>query len=351
MVNAAFWNNKKVLITGHTGFKGSWLATWLLNMGAEVVGYALEPVEGSLYNELNNQNKIKQVFDDIRNAKSVNSFILEQEPDIIFHLASQPLVIEGYHQPVYTWETNVMGTIHVLEAVKQLKKKVAVVVVTTDKVYENNKGNYAYEETDKLGGYDPYSSSKAATEIAVASWRNSFCINNTGIRLATARAGNVIGGGDWAVNRIVPDCVRSLKSQSTLVVRNPQSVRPWQHVLESLSGYLVLAQQLYHSNNKIFQEPFNFGPSRDATKTVGELIETILKYWPGAWEVDHKNDHFHEAELLQLNINKAANILQWAPTWNFDQTVEKTISWYFQQSKGETALSLTLSQIHSFIQK
>jgi len=271
MVNRDFWYGKKVLVTGHTGFKGSWLVTWLLEMGAKVVGYALAPESGSLYTNLQLQGQIEEEFADIRNQQTIADFVKEHTPDIIFHLAAQPLVIRGYQEPIYTWETNVMGTINLLESSKSLNKQVAIVVITTDKVYENINKSYAYLETDKLGGYDPHSSSKAGTELAVASWRSSFFIDNQ-IRIATARAGNVIGGGDWAENRIVPDCIRALIQKETIVVRNPQSVRPWQHVLESLSGYLVLAEKLYNSNDKDFQTAFKFGPNTNATKTVASFI-------------------------------------------------------------------------------
>jgi len=329
------YRNKKVLITGHTGFKGSWLTHWLLLLEAKVYGYALEaPTSPSLYEQLGNARKIESDINDIRDFKSIKKFIGEVKPDIIFHLAAQSLVRESYENPLETLETNVTGTANLLEAVRQLKLSTNIVVITSDKCYDNKEWIYGYRENDAFGGYDPYSASKGAAEIVVSSWRNSFFnpinYNKHKVKLASARAGNVIGGGDWANDRILPDCIRALQKNKTIQIRNPLATRPWQHVLESLGGYLLLGSKLMDvsSNNlEALCSGFNFGPYNTSNKKVEVLVEEVLKHWEGSWDYN-KEDALHEAFLLNLTIDKAFQILEWSPVWNFKTTIEKTVSWY-----------------------
>ena len=351
MVTDYFWKNKKVLVTGHTGFKGSWLATWLINLEAEVYGYALDPyTTPSLFNQLNLSEKLHNKIADIRNKQELTSYIKLVQPHVIFHMAAQPLVRESYKNPVYTWETNVMGTVNLLEALKEINHNCAVVVITTDKVYENQNTFFGYRETDNLGGYDPYSSSKAATELAVNSWRNSFFLHQSNIKLASARAGNVIGGGDWSDDRIVPDLIRAIKKNDDLEVRNPNSTRPWQHVLEPLSGYMTLAEALYEKDEIELQSAFNFGPLYNENRTVKEVIEESFKTWKGTWIDDTARNHPHEMHLLNVAIDKALNLLHWKPKWNFNETIFHTMIWYKSQHEGKNAFNLTLEQINLYQQ-
>jgi CDP-glucose 4,6-dehydratase len=347
-----FWCGKKVLVTGHTGFKGSWLSTWLCDMGARVTGIALEPdTTPALFNQLGLQSKLDHHICDIRNGERVRAIVGEIQPDVLFHLAAQPLVIRSYAEPVETWSTNVMGTANVLSALSQVSNLCAAVVVTTDKVYENREWEYGYRETDRLGGHDPYSASKAATEILCLSWRKSFFESNSAVRLATARAGNVIGGGDWSENRIVPDIVRAIAAEQPVNVRNPASTRPWQHVLDPLNGYLTLAEKLYESNDPKLQTAFNFGPTAEAQKPVGELVKTTLRHWPGTVEFAPQSAaHVHEAGKLALNIERSAARLGWAPTWGFELAVRATMDWYrgMTADSHQKAEHLTLSQIKDF---
>lgn len=347
-----FWRGKKVLVTGHTGFKGSWLSTWLCNMGASVTGIALEPdTTPSLFTQLDLQSKLDHHVCDIRNGERIQKIVQETQPDILFHLAAQPLVIRSYTEPVETWSTNVIGTANILLALNQVSNLCAVVVVTTDKVYENREWEYGYRETDRLGGHDPYSASKAATEILCSSWRKSFFDSNSAVRMATARAGNVIGGGDWSDNRIVPDIVRAIAAEMPVKVRNPASTRPWQHVLDPLNGYLTLAEKLYESKDTELQTAFNFGPTDEAQKTVGELVKTTLRHWPGTAEFSpSRTATVHEAGKLALNIERSAARLGWTPTWGFELAVQATIDWYrgMMTDCHQKAEELTLSQIREF---
>lgn len=333
-MNNKFWKNKKILITGHTGFKGSWLSLWMKMVGANVCGIGLKPNDDSLFNQLNLSKKI-----DLHNVLNINEFsnlkkvVQKFNPDIVFHLAAQPLVRESYREPIKTWETNVLGSIKLLESLKKINKKCAIVIITTDKVYKNKEWDYGYRENDELGGHDPYSASKAALEIAINSWRKSFCGNevyqNPFLGIASARAGNVIGGGDWAEERIIPDTIRALQSGNPVLIRNPNSTRPWQHVLEPISGYLDLAELIFSKeNNYLYCDSFNFGPMTDSNKTVKDLLEESFKYWKGEWFINQSCEIFHESKMLNLQIEKAYNILGWKPKWDFNKTVEKTINWY-----------------------
>lgn len=352
MVDQQFWNNKHVLLTGHTGFKGSWLSLWLTEMGAKVFGYALEPeTDPSLFDQLKLADRLDHRISDIRDAKKIEERVAQADPDVIIHMAAQPLVRRSYREPVATWETNVNGTLNLLEAARGIQKRCAVVVVTTDKVYENREWNHSYREVDRLGGYDPYSSSKAAAEIAVNSWRRSFFSSLPQLRIATARAGNVIGGGDWSEDRIVPDIARALQNHHPIEVRNPGSVRPWQHVLEPLSGYLTLAEALYREDQPELCSGFNFGPLQGNSETVEKLVEAALKAWPGQWKDASTPGAPHESGLLTLSIDKAYAMLRWKPLWDFETSMQMTISWYKKQFEGEDPLKLTLEQIRRYSQK
>ena len=350
---AETFRKKTVWLSGHTGFKGAWLAQWLLKLGAKVHGLALEPAtKPALFSQLGLANHLHHQIADVRDASAVAKSIRAAQPDFVFHLAAQPLVRTSYEQPVETYATNVMGTIHVLEALRGLKKPCAAVLVTTDKCYENREWLYGYREEDPLGGHDPYSSSKAAAEIAIAAWRRSFFQNHP-VKIASARAGNVIGGGDWAKDRIVPDCIRALQKKQTITVRNPNSTRPWQHVLDPLSGYLWLAAKLTESATNTAQRAsaFNFGPAHESSRTVGELADEVLKHWPGRWENKSVAGAVHEARLLQLATDKAHALLGWSPAWNFSNAIKHTIEWYRQEQEnpGQTAVNkMTSAQISNY---
>ena len=343
------YRGKRVLITGHTGFKGAWLAEWLIQLGAEVTGFALPPpTEPSLYNQLGLGSRLSHVGGDVRDLAAVLAVVSKAGPDFIFHLAAQPLVRLSYEQPVETYATNIMGTVNVLEAVRLAARPCSVVIVTTDKCYENREWAHGYREEDAMGGYDPYSSSKGAAELVVSAYRRSYFSGpDTAIRVATARAGNVIGGGDWALDRIVPDCIRALVAGDAIPVRNKVATRPWQHVLEPLSGYLWLGACLatptlspFHSK---LASAFNFGPALASNRTVAELVQEILKNWPGEWVDKSDPAAVHEARLLNLATDKAHHFLGWAPVWPFAETVSRTIGWY---REAHTASSV--AGIHAF---
>jgi CDP-glucose 4,6-dehydratase len=339
MPNSSFWVRRNVLVTGHTGFKGSWLALWLSEMGARVTGVGLEPdTEPSLFHKLNLARRLEGHFiSDIRDVHALAKIVQACQPQVVFHLAAQPLVRRSYEDPLGTWTTNVQGSLHILEALKYLQHSCAVVMVTTDKVYENKEWDYGYRENDRLGGHDPYSASKAAAELAIASWRSSFCGKGAHqthhLSIATARAGNVIGGGDWAEDRIIPDAIRSLARGYTVLVRNPTATRPWQHVLEPIAGYLCLAQRLANpmqtgQSTFNFCSSFNFGPTREANRSVQKLIEEVLLNWPGEWEDISETMDFHESTKLHLQIDKANHLLDWKPRWDFHVSVRRTVEWY-----------------------
>ena len=350
MVNSSFWKGRKVAITGDTGFKGSWLSLWLLEMKTKVFGFALKPdTNPSLFDKLGISNDIHHKDGDIRDYALLFDWLQSVKPEVIFHLAAQPLVRRSYKEPLLTWGTNVIGTVNLLQAARELNIPCSVVVVTSDKVYENTDSPFSYREIDQLGGYDPYSSSKSAAELAVSSWRSSFFDIQSSIRIATARAGNVIGGGDWAQDRIVPDLVRSLLDGIDLKVRNPNSVRPWQHVLEPLSGYILLAEKLASSENSCFQGAFNFGPESKEYRKVGHLIEEAFKHWPGRWKELSEFEQPYEASTLGLTIDKAKYHLGWKPKWNFSETVQYTMEWYRSFHSGEfNTKSLCQKQIKEF---
>jgi len=349
MFSDAF-RHKTVWLSGHTGFKGAWLAHWLLALGAKVRAFALEPpTRPALFDMLGLATRLDHQIADIRDAAAVKKSIDQTQPDFVFHLAAQAILRTSYDQPEETYATNVMGTIHLLQALRALRKPCAAVIVTTDKCYENREWIHGYREEDPLGGYDPYSSSKAAAEIAVAAWRRSFFAGHS-VRAATARAGNVIGGGDWAKDRIVPDCIRALQSNQPIPVRNKSATRPWQHVLEPLSGYLWLAARLAQAPAPDpLASAFNFGPGHESNRTVVQLVGEVLKHWPGKWEDRSDPKAVHEARLLQLTTDKAHALLGWSPVWTFPTAIEQTVAWYRETSnRPQAAAALTSSQIERY---
>jgi|ERR1017187_7356116 CDP-glucose 4,6-dehydratase len=354
MIFQNLYKNKKVFLTGHTGFKGTWLTIWLEMLGAKVKGYALKPETPSLFNYVKENLKIESVIADIRNKKKLEEELLAFQPDFVFHLAAQPLVRESYRIPVETFEVNVIGTANLLDAVRNLKKECMVVIVTTDKVYENIEKDYAYIEADKLGGYDPYSASKAAAEIITESYRLSFFnpkeFSKHKKSIATARAGNVIGGGDYAKDRIVPDIFRFLSKKQIINVRNPNAIRPWQHVLEPLSGYLTLAANMKMEPQKL-ATAFNFGPKIKDVRNVEELVQHAIKTWgKGNYIIENQTNAPHEAGTLKLNIKKAKKELHWKPKWNSDKAIERTINWYKNSAEKKADIySLCVNDINDFV--
>lgn len=348
MINSEFWKGKKVFLTGHTGFKGSWLSIWLYSMGAIVKGYALKPATvPSLFEIAGINDLVESEINDIRDYPALCSSILEFSPDIVFHMAAQPLVRESYKKPLETYAINVMGTANLLEAVRQCATVRAIINITTDKCYENNEWVWGYKETDPMGGKDPYSSSKGCSELVTASFRESF-FRDANIGIATARAGNVIGGGDWAKDRLIPDILRSFEKSQPVIIRNPKATRPWQHVLEPLSGYLMLAEQLFINPVK-FSEAWNFGPNDNDVWEVDSVLKQITNLWPGAsWSQD-RDCNPHEAMLLKLDISKASAILGWSPTWDLFITLEKIARWHKSWLAGSDMRLQCINEINEFI--
>lgn len=347
------YKGKKVFLTGHTGFKGSWLSLWLKTLGAEVMGYALEPeTKPSMFAELNLDSKLNSVYGNILDTEKLERAMFDFKPDIVFHLAAQPLVRLSYYEPLLTYKTNVIGTLNVLEAARKTASVKAFVNVTTDKCYENKEINRGYKEDEPMGGYDMYSSSKGCVEIMSSSYRRSFLDNESDeaktYAMATARAGNVIGGGDWALDRLIPDCIRSINAEKRIEIRNPIAVRPWQHVLEPLSGYLLLGEKLL-SDGKKFAQGFNFGPDEESVLTVAEVAERVVKeYGKGEIFVGEKSP-LHEAGLLMLNIDKARRVLNWTPSLNAKQAIKFTVDWYKAfYNKKEDMYEYSLMQIKNY---
>ena len=360
---SGLYNGKRVLLTGHTGFKGSWLAQWLLGLGAEVHGYALDPLpEATLFQQLDLPARLAADHrGDLADAPRLAALTADLKPDFLFHLAAQPLVRLSYDIPVETFATNVLGTVHVMDALRRSNHPCAAVMVTTDKCYENREWLHAYREEDAMGGHDPYSASKGAAEIAIAAYRRSyFSRPDHPVLLASARAGNVIGGGDWAQDRIIPDCFRALATGLPIPVRNKIATRPWQHVLEPLSGYLHLAASLRRARvdpsplpADTLATPFNFGPALTSNRTVAELVVELLKHTGGRW-TDASDPHaVHEASKLNLATDKAFHLLGWQPVWDFQTTIQRTAEWY-QSTAGESNQAdrqeITQSQITAYTQ-
>lgn len=321
------YKGKKVFLTGHTGFKGSWLALWLTQLGAEVCGYSLSPnTTPTLFNELDIQNKISiSTIGNILDTEKLNNTVANFQPDIIFHLAAQPLVRLSYAEPVLTYQTNVIGTLNVLEAARKCSSVRAFVNITTDKCYENREIHRGYKEDEPMGGHDMYSSSKGCVEIMSSSYRRSFLENS--YAMATARAGNVIGGGDWALDRLIPDCIRGINLGADIEIRNPVAIRPWQHVLEPLSGYLLLGQKLLEDGKK-YADGFNFGPNEDSVLTVAEVAKRVTNFYGKGNVIIGDKSPLHEAGLLMLNIEKAKRILGWHPSYTANEAIQKTVEWY-----------------------
>ena len=344
------YRGKKVLVTGHTGFKGSWLSEWLLLLGAKVTGLAFDPpTKPALFDELGLAARLDDRRGDVANEETVAEIVKREQPAVIFHLAAQSLVRESYERPVETFSTNVMGTVSVLDAVRRSGHACSVVVVTTDKCYHNREWLHGYREEDRLGGHDPYSASKACAELVVASYQKSFGTSHN-MRICSARAGNVIGGGDWAAHRIVPDSMKVLARGESVAIRNPAQTRPWQHVLEPLSGYLWLGAlldkpRLLGADDARFCSAFNFGPQLEANRSVRDLVEETLKHWPGSWHHEKQGAAPHEAGLLSLTIDKAWHTLRWRPAWDFQRAVKETTSWYRRLHEGADATSLVTDQI------
>ncbi|SIO67941.1 CDP-glucose 4,6-dehydratase [Paraburkholderia phenazinium] len=350
----SFWRDKRVFLTGHTGFKGGWLTLWLQSAGAHVTGFALSPdTEPNLYTCARVADGIDSVIGDIRDAARLRDAMERARPDVIIHMAAQPLVRESYLNPVETYETNVMGTINVLEAMRHLSTVRAAVMVTTDKCYENREWEWGYRENEPMGGYDPYSSSKACAELVTSAYRNSFFnparYADHGVAIASARAGNVIGGGDWATDRLVPDIARALLCGEAVKVRSPRSIRPWQHVLEPLAGYLRLAEALY-TDGPQFGGAWNFGPYDSDAQPVEFIVAELVRQWGGdaSWVLD-TDQHPHEATYLKLDCSKARARLDWHPRWNLTLALENIVSWYKADARDEDMRAFSLNQIDRYV--
>jgi CDP-glucose 4,6-dehydratase len=344
------WKNKRILLTGHTGFKGSWLSLWLQKMGAEVCGLALKPPTAiNLYTDAQVGKNMRSVLGDIRDADLVRRTVQDFKPEVVFHLAAQPLVRASYEDPLGTYSTNVMGTAHVLDAVRKTGRPCAVVVITTDKCYENREWEWAYREVDRLGGYDPYSNSKACAELVVSSYRNSFFnpaeYQKHGVVLASVRAGNVIGGGDWAENRLIPDIIRAYEKGRAVHIRNPYAIRPWQHVLEPLRGYITVAEHLLE-HGATYGEAWNFGPEQSDAQPVEWIVRELAEIWGNgaSWELEGGIQP-HEAQNLKLDCSKALYRLGWKPSLHLKDALKITAEWYRAKSEGQEMYAFTIAQI------
>jgi len=350
-VNPQFWKGKRVFVTGHTGFKGSWLSLWLQLMGAEVKGFSLTPpTQPALFDVAKVGDNMQTEIGDIRNLQQLSQSIRAFNPDVLLHLAAQPLVRLSYKEPVDTYSTNVMGTVNVLEAARYTPNLKSVVIITTDKCYENREWEWGYRENEPMGGHDPYSNSKGCAELVVSAYRRSFFYTNNPAAIASARAGNVIGGGDWADDRLIPDILRAFEKQQPVIIRNPLSTRPWQHVLEPLSGYLVLAERLYNEGNA-FAEGWNFGPKDDDCQSVQWILEKMVKFWgEGARYEWDKSEQPHEANFLKLDCSKAATRLKWHPQWRLADTLEKIVHWHRSWLQGADMQTRCLYEIKGYME-
>jgi CDP-glucose 4,6-dehydratase len=355
-VNRSFWKGKSVFLTGHTGFKGGWLSLWLSSMGAKVTGYGLDPnTTPNFFDVVKIENEIGQSYiADIRDLEKIKNVMIEARPEIVIHMAAQPLVRYSYVNPVETYATNVMGTVHVLEGIRALDCVRAAVIVSTDKCYENKEWVWGYRENEPMGGYDPYSNSKGCAELVTSAYRQSYFAperyTQHKVAIASVRAGNVIGGGDWSEDRLIPDAIRAFDAHEVLVIRNPLATRPWQHVLEPLSGYLVLAQALHEQGAK-FNGGWNFGPRDEDARSVQDVIECLINHWgePADWKQD-ESEQPHEAQSLKLDISKARQFLRWSPKWGLDQAIHYTSQWHSQYQQSADMRKVSLNQIQSYQQ-
>ena len=352
-MNPEFWRGKRVFLTGHTGFKGSWASLWLQNLGAELTGFALPaPTKPSLFDEAQAARGMHSIIGDIRQLDALQNAMQAARPEIVLHMAAQPLVRYSYQNPVETYATNVMGTVHMLEAVRNTPSVRAVVNVTTDKCYENREWVWGYRENEPMGGYDPYSNSKGCAELVTAAYRSSFFNPQQhaqhGVALASVRAGNVIGGGDWAPDRLIPDIVQAFEQGHAARIRNPHAIRPWQHVLEPLRGYFTLAEHLY-TQGADYAEGWNFGPNDEDAKPVDWIVQTMAQHWgtSASWKID-AGEHPHEAHYLKLDISKARSRLQWHPALRLGDALQHIVHWYQQRRNGADVRQLTLQQIQAY---
>jgi CDP-glucose 4,6-dehydratase len=354
VMDKQFWQGKRVLLTGHTGFKGSWLSLWLQQLGAEVIGYALDPpTDPSLFVSAKVASGMKSIISDIQDVTKLVQVMQNEQPQIVFHMAAQALVIDSYANPLNTYATNVMGCVHLFEAIRKTKSVSVVVNVTSDKCYENKEWYWGYRETEAMGGFDPYSSSKACAELITSAYRNSFFhparYADHGVALASVRAGNVIGGGDWALDRLIPDMIRAIQVGKSAKIRHPGAVRPWQHVLEPLKGYLLLAEKLFSFGIEC-AGAWNFGANDEDAKPVGWVAEKLTSLWGegAAWEEEAKSD-YHEANCLKLDCSKAKSALGWSPRWALEQSLTHVVRWYKNQLNGHDMRAFTLQQINAFV--
>ena len=353
-MNPAFWRGKRVFLTGHTGFKGSWLSLWLCALGAEVNGYALNPpTNPSLFEVANVAGDMKSVIGDVRDLDALQKAMQEANPEIVIHMAAQPLVRYSYTNPVETYATNVMGLVHLLEAVRNTKGVKAVVNVTSDKCYDNREWVWGYREDEAMGGHDPYSNSKGCAELITAAYRSSFFnpefYQKHGVAIASARAGNVIGGGDWASDRLIPDFIRAIVTGETVIIRSPNAIRPWQHVLEPLSGYLLLAEKLYNHGSK-FAEAWNFGPSDNDAKSVEWIIGQLVNNWgsDASFKIDAGAANLHEALFLKLDCSKAKMQISWKPQWDATETIKRICAWHKAHLDGQNMKAYSLVEIQQY---
>jgi CDP-glucose 4,6-dehydratase len=353
-MNTGFWHGKRVFLTGHTGFKGAWLSLWLRDLGADVIGYALAATTPSLFDVAQIGQNMRSIIGDIRDQAELATAVQEARPDIVIHMAAQALVRHSYVEPVETYATNVMGTVHLLEAVRRTDSVRSVLIVTSDKCYENKEWPWGYRENEPMGGYDPYSSSKGCAELVSAAYRNSYFNPDKypehGVAIATARAGNVIGGGDWAADRLIPDILRAIETGHPVNIRSPHAIRPWQHVLEPLSGYLVLAEKLY-TDGSAYAEGWNFGPADEDARSVQWIVEQLTALWGegASWQVD-RNPQPHEAYYLKLDCSKAHAKLGWHPRWDLQTTLTSIVLWQRQMLSGNNMQTFSLRQIADYHQ-
>jgi CDP-glucose 4,6-dehydratase len=346
-----YYKDKVVFLTGHTGFQGTWLSLWLTLLGAKVIGYSLKPPTiPSLFNILNIKNMVTSKIFDINNKKKLSSEISKCKPDIVMHLAAQALVVKSYKNPIETFSTNIIGTANLLQSIRDIPSVKSCLIMTSDKAYDNKEWNHAYAENDPMGGNDPYSASKGAAEIVVSSFRKSFFTQKNSPGIATIRAGNVIGGGDWADYRLLPDCFKALSSHKKIILRNPQAIRPWQHVLESLSGFLLIGSKLA-KNPRRFEGAWNIGPSTLNDISVKSVVSKIVKQW-GSGKIIIKKNNLHEAQLLRLDSSKIFNLTKWKPTYSIEESIEKTVDWYLMYNENKKNIKdFTISQIENYVKK